>query len=64
MRKLATLVSSGSWTHIDGTRQFVYGMPLFGSLIGVMVDDDPLIGCIDIPMTGERWIGAPRQQAP
>ena len=44
---------------IDGTRQFVYGMPLFGSLIGVMVDDDPLIGCIDIPMTGERWIGTP-----
>ena len=34
-------------------------MPLFGSLIGVMVDDHPLIGCIDIPMTGERWIGAP-----
>ena len=44
---------------IDGTRQFIYGMPLFGSLIGVMVDDDPLIGCIDIPMTGERWIAAP-----
>lgn len=44
---------------IDGTRQFVYGMPLFGSLIGVMVDDQPVIGCIDVPMTRERWIGAP-----
>ena len=42
---------------IDGTRQFVLGMPLFGNLIGVLAGDKPVLGCINIPMTQERWIG-------
>lgn len=42
---------------IDGTRAFVTGRPLFGSLIGLMHRGEPVLGLIDQPATGERWIG-------
>lgn len=42
---------------IDGTRAFVTGRPLFGTLIGVLHRGVPLLGIIDQPVTGERWIG-------
>ena len=47
------------WTldPIDGTRAFITGRPLFGTLIGLMQDDLPLLGIIDQPVSGERWIG-------
>jgi histidinol phosphatase-like enzyme (inositol monophosphatase family) len=43
---------------IDGTRAFITGRPTFGTLIGLLEDDVPIIGIIDQPVTGERWIGA------
>lgn len=43
---------------IDGTRAFITGRPVFGTLIALMQDDVPLVGIIDQPITGERWIGA------
>ncbi len=43
---------------IDGTRAFITGRPTFGTLIALLDGDDPLIGIIDQPVTGERWIGA------
>jgi myo-inositol-1(or 4)-monophosphatase len=43
---------------IDGTRAFVTGRPLFGTLIGLMRGGRPVLGLIDQPATGERWIGA------
>jgi histidinol phosphatase-like enzyme (inositol monophosphatase family) len=43
---------------IDGTRAFITGRPTFGTLIALFRDDRPIIGIIDQPVTGERWIGA------
>ncbi len=43
---------------IDGTRAFITGRPVFGSLIALLQDDRPILGVIDQPVTGERWIGA------
>lgn len=43
---------------IDGTRAFVTGRPTFGTLIALFHEDQPIVGVIDQPVTGERWIGA------
>lgn len=43
---------------IDGTRAFVSGVPSWGVLIGLDVGDGPVIGVIDQPYIGERFIGA------
>ena len=42
---------------IDGTRAFITGRPTFGTLIGLLHDGVPILGIIDQPVTGERWIG-------
>lgn len=42
---------------IDGTRSFIYGVPLFGTLIALWQGDTPVMGVIDQPISGERWIG-------
>ncbi|WP_424137208.1 inositol monophosphatase family protein [Roseomonas chloroacetimidivorans] len=42
---------------IDGTRAFVTGRPIFGTLIGLLHRGRPVLGIIDQPATGERWIG-------
>ena len=43
---------------IDGTRAFIAGRPLFGTLIALTVRGRPVLGVIDVPITGERWVGA------
>jgi myo-inositol-1(or 4)-monophosphatase len=43
---------------IDGTRAFITGRPVFGTLIALLADGVPVLGVIDQPVTGERWIGA------
>ncbi len=43
---------------IDGTTSFVAGRPIFGTLIALLVDGWPVLGCIDQCIAGERWIGA------
>jgi myo-inositol-1(or 4)-monophosphatase len=43
---------------IDGTRAFITGRPTFGTLIALMDNGRPILGLIDQPVTGERWIGA------
>lgn len=42
---------------IDGTRSFIMGNPLFGTLIGLLERHRPFIGMIDCPALGERWWG-------
>jgi myo-inositol-1(or 4)-monophosphatase len=42
---------------IDGTRAFITGRPTFGTLIALVRDGVPILGLIDQPVTGERWIG-------
>ena len=44
---------------IDGTRLFMAGVPLFGTLIAYARGETPLLGVIDQPITGERWLGGP-----
>jgi len=43
---------------IDGTVSFIAGRPIFGTLIALLVDGWPVLGVIDQPILGERWIGA------
>ena len=42
---------------IDGTQSFVAGRPIFGTLIALMQDGWPVLGIIDQPILGERWVG-------
>jgi histidinol phosphatase-like enzyme (inositol monophosphatase family) len=42
---------------IDGTRAFLTGRPIFGTLIGLLHRGRPVLGVIDQAATGERWIG-------
>ena len=42
---------------VDGTRAFVAGLPVWGTLIGLYRDGAPLAGLVDQPFTGERFIG-------
>lgn len=43
---------------IDGTRSFIAGRPIFGTLIALIEEETPTLGVIDQPILGERWIGA------
>jgi inositol-phosphate phosphatase / L-galactose 1-phosphate phosphatase / histidinol-phosphatase len=43
---------------IDGTRSFMTGRPIFGTLIALLEGDTPVIGIIDQPILRERWVGA------
>ncbi|MCW8836030.1 MAG: histidinol-phosphatase [Rhodospirillales bacterium] len=43
---------------IDGTKSFITGKPLFGTLIALCRNGTPILGIIDAPALGERWIGA------
>lgn len=43
---------------IDGTRSFISGRPMFGTLIALLYRRKPVLGIIDTPVTGERWTGA------
>ena len=43
---------------IDGTRAFITGRPTFGVLVALMDGPVPVLGVIDQPITGERWVGA------
>lgn len=44
---------------IDGTRAFIAGRPLFGTLIALLEDGVPVLGVIDQCIARDRWIGGP-----
>ena len=44
---------------VDGTRTFVRGVPLWGSLVAVVEQDVVLAGAADFPAVGERLAAAP-----
>jgi myo-inositol-1(or 4)-monophosphatase len=54
-----TISSGVSWVidPIDGTKSFVCGLPLFGTLVGVLHHRKPAFGLIEIPALHERWVG-------
>lgn len=42
---------------IDGTKSFVTGFPLFGALVALTRAGRPVLGVIEAPALGERWVG-------
>ncbi len=44
---------------IDGTRAFVYGLPVWMTLAALLHDGRPLIGAARQPVTGETYLGTP-----
>jgi myo-inositol-1(or 4)-monophosphatase len=42
---------------IDGTRSFICGLPTWTTLIALLEDGEPIVGLIDAPRLGERYIG-------
>ena len=53
-------ISGRQWVldPIDGTRSFVIGRPIFGTLIALLDKGFPVLGIIDQPIARERWVGA------
>ena len=42
---------------IDGTKAFMAGLPVFGTLIALTHRGKPILGVLDSPVTQQRWIG-------
>jgi histidinol-phosphatase len=40
---------------IDGTHNFMRGVPIFGTLLAVQVDGEVQVGVMSAPILGERW---------
>ena len=43
---------------IDGTKNFVRGVPIWGTLIALMDGDQPVVGLVSAPALGRRWWAA------
>jgi inositol-phosphate phosphatase / L-galactose 1-phosphate phosphatase / histidinol-phosphatase len=48
---------------IDGTKSFISGVPLFGTLIALTYRGQPVLGVIDQPVLHERWVGVAGRKA-
>src|SRR3546814_19570654 len=42
---------------IDGTKRFITGNPLFGSLVALLQVGRPILRVIDMPTLEEGWVG-------
>jgi histidinol-phosphatase len=40
---------------IDGTKNFVRGVPVWATLLGLMVDDEVVVGVVSAPQLNRRW---------
>ncbi|MEZ0341174.1 histidinol-phosphatase [Mycobacterium sp. pV006] len=43
---------------IDGTKNFVRGVPVWATLIALLVDGTPVVGVVSAPALGRRWWAA------
>ncbi|MFF1611149.1 histidinol-phosphatase [Amycolatopsis sp. NPDC058278] len=43
---------------IDGTKNFLRGVPVWATLIALVEDGDPVVGLISAPLLGRRWWAA------
>ena len=43
---------------IDGTKSFIRGVPIWATLIGLMVEDEVVAGVVTAPALGRRWWAA------
>jgi inositol-phosphate phosphatase/L-galactose 1-phosphate phosphatase/histidinol-phosphatase len=48
---------------IDGTKSFISGVPLFGTLIALLHQGRPVLGVLDQPISRERWLGVEGQRS-
>lgn len=48
---------------IDGTKNYVRGVPVWASLISLAIDGTPLIGVASAPAMGRRWWASPEDGA-
>ena len=46
---------------IDGTASYVLGLPMFGTLVALLIDGEPVLGCIHLPALGETTYAATGQ---
>lgn len=46
---------------IDGTKSFITGVPLFGTLIALMHENQPILGAIYLPVQDELLLGDNRE---
>jgi histidinol-phosphatase len=48
------------WTvdPIDGTASYVLGLPTYGTLVALLIDGQPMFGCIHVPGLGETTYAA------
>jgi len=44
---------------IDGTANFMRGVPVWATLIALAIDDKPVVGVVSAPALGKRWWAAP-----
>ncbi len=43
---------------IDGTKNFVRGVPVWATLIALLDGDEPVVGCVSAPALNRRWWAA------
>ena len=43
---------------IDGTKSFITGKTLFGTLVSLVYAGEPILGIIDQPILGERYVSS------
>ncbi len=48
---------------IDGTANYVRGVPVWATLISLAIDDVPIVGVVSAPALGQRWWAAHGQGA-
>jgi histidinol phosphatase-like enzyme (inositol monophosphatase family) len=46
---------------IDGTKSFIRGVPLYGVMIGLLREDEPVLGVVNVPALGEMVYAAQGQ---
>jgi myo-inositol-1(or 4)-monophosphatase len=56
----ASMVSDWTWIvdPLDGTTNFVHGLPFFGVAIALAYQNDPVVGVVHAPALGETFAGA------
>ncbi|MBN2176688.1 MAG: histidinol-phosphatase [Demequinaceae bacterium] len=43
---------------VDGTKNFIRGIPVWATLIALLVEGDPVMGVVSAPALGERWFAS------
>ena len=48
---------------IDATKNYVRGVPVWGTLISLVIDNEPIVGVVSAPAMGRRWWSSPEDGA-